>query len=192
MPPLGIIAEDRTDCETVKVLIRRMLQAANRRPPSIKDFAPNSGGCAAMRRKAPKWARELRRAGCGAVVLIHDLDRNPHNGELNHREQLTSELRSLVGHDDYVCIPVEELEAWFWSDQAVLDAVTKGRARALPHPERLARPKEVLRDHAYRGRGRALATTENAELAALLDLQRCAASCPSFASLQAFILTTCV
>lgn len=183
MSPLGVIGEDKTDCETIKVLVRQVLGAAGLSSPSIREFAPSSGGCAAMRRKAPK---------CEAIILVHDLDRNPVTEELNDEGALRRELDRIVGSGlRHVCIPVEEIEAWFWCDQGVLDSLGRGNGKAHPNPHKLARPKEQLRRLALKGRGKSYATTESAALAGVLDLQRCAACCPAFAELKRFALNVC-
>ncbi len=61
------------------------------------------------------------------------------------------------------------------------------RVRAHANPHLLERPKEALK-HLSRDGGRFRYTTaRNPELAEHLDLTICAARCPSFAALQAFI-----
>lgn len=192
MSPLGVIGEDKTDCETIKVLVRRILGAAGLSSPSFREFAPSSGGCAAMRRKAPKWIRELSREGCEAIILVHDLDRNPVTEALNDEVVLRREFDRIAGAGlRHVCIPVEEIEAWFWCDQVVLDSLGRGNGKAHPNPHKISRPKEMLRRLALKGRGKAYATTESAALAEVLDLQRCTACCPAFAGLREFALNVC-
>lgn len=197
MSPLGIITEDKTDFDAITVLVRRILKNAKRPAPRCLGFFPTSGGCGQMRRKTPKWIREMARDGCEAFVLVHDLDRSGATGELNDEDELRRTLGRLVdergprGPLPHVCIPVEELEAWFWCDQALVDRLGRGSGKAHPSPHKIRRPKEALRHLAMKGRGKPYATTENPDLAESLDLQRCAERCPAFAGLQTFILNTC-
>lgn len=80
----------------------------------------------------------LAREGCAAVIVVHDLDRNPHNGELNDEPALRRALEEIEVPSTLtrlICIPVEELEAWFWADPEVLALVrpgTKGPRESAP------------------------------------------------------------
>jgi hypothetical protein len=106
----GIITEDKTDADAVSILIRRIVRAANAAPPGIKPYWAN--GCARLRQKAKSKMVDMIESGYKAVVIIHDLDRNPENGQLNDESVRRCELeeipvpRGLLRH---ICIPVEEL-----------------------------------------------------------------------------------
>jgi len=86
--------------------------------------------------------------GCNAFIIVHDLDRNPQNNALNDEEKLrktleksTSEVGSINKH---ICIPIEELEVWFWSDPDVIRHVGRGRGEAKLNPCLITKPKEQL------------------------------------------------
>ena len=186
---IGILAEDLTDCRTLEVLVGRLLQGHGK----TASFARRGkDGCANLRRKARAWMGELTDVGCSALILVHDLDRNDET-ELHGRLSQIPVPRGVLHH---ICIPVEELEAWFWSCPTALDRVApgQGKARARPSPHLLANPKEsLIRLSASQHGGKARYTTQqNPELAALLDLDLCAQRCLSFRDLSTFIAASVV
>lgn len=188
MNAIGIIGEDDTDVRTVKVLLRRIL------PDSIgiRTRAPATGGCARMRRCAAMFMRELVNGGCNALVIVHDLDLNPENNQLNSIEALRQQLNKIPypqNAERLICIPVEELEAWFWSDQDILDHVGRGGAKAALHPHSIRKPKEELRRLSAKfHRKPVYSTNMNEELAAKLNIQICAERCESFKQLHNFVV----
>lgn len=178
---LGIIGEDETDCDTLAELVRRIAGHGM----GIRIAYPTSGGCEKMRRKAHAYTQRLIRSGCKAILLVHDCDRHEENA-------LRSRLEAIGSSFDvrfYVCIPVEELEAWFWADQKTLDRIGgPGIARAALSPHAIASPKEKLRTLSRRAHHKAAySTNQNATLAKDLDLDVCAARCPSFRDLRHFV-----
>ncbi|WP_437877536.1 DUF4276 family protein [Sorangium sp. So ce513] len=193
MSAIGVLGEDETDCHTVAELIRRIVDAPVGRGVAIKRQYPPTGGCSMLRRKLASYARALVRDGCTAVIVVHDLDRNPSNGELNDINELRTRIeRELAKIDDSVhrciCIPVEEIEAWFWSDQAVLDDVAKGHGKASISPHNICKPKELLRGLSAKAHRKAVySTNENPRLARILDLDICAKYCESFRMLRTFV-----
>jgi hypothetical protein len=183
---IALIAEDDTDCEAIKTIIRRILGDN----VSTKKWASN--GCSTLRRKLSAKLFSLSDDGCNVFVIIHDLDRNPENGILNDEVQLrqileksASDIKQSARH---ICIPIEELEAWFWSDPKVIEYIGKGKRKASVNPHSLAKPKEELiklsRDEKRRPR---YSTNMNAELAEKLDLELCAQRCASFRDLLEFL-----
>lgn len=68
---IGIIAEDNSDVEVIKILIKRIL---NRNDFGFKKMVGN--GCGKLRRKAYDYALNLKNKGCDMLILFHDLDRN--------------------------------------------------------------------------------------------------------------------
>lgn len=189
---IGILAEDQTDCKTIEVLVGRLLAASGK---TASFSHRGKDGCANLRRKAKAWMSELTDVGCVALILVHDLDRNPSNHALNDEAELRWRLVHIPappGVVHHICIPVEELEAWFWSCPTALDRLApgQGKAKARPSPHLLPRPKEALiKLSAGEHGGKARYTTgQNPELAALLDLDLCASRCPSFRDLRAFLV----
>lgn len=188
---IGILAEDLTDCKTIEVLVDRLLSASGLH---VSFFRRGKDGCAHLKRKAKAWMAELTEKGCSALILVHDLDRNPSNHTLNDEAELRSRLSQLPvprGVALHICIPVEELEAWFWSCPTALDQVAPGHGQASVSrsPHLLKQPKEALiRLSAKQRGGKARYTTQqNPELAQRLDLDLCASRCPSFRDLRSFL-----
>src|SRR5437868_3650650 len=93
----GVLAEDRTDCDVVRVFIRRILA-----DDSVKVRARSGKGCARLRRKAEPFMRDLVAAGCTRLIVLHDLDRNPNNDALNDHDGLRRELEGLKVPDQAV------------------------------------------------------------------------------------------
>lgn len=184
---VGVLGEDRSDVETLATLVRRIVPGVG-----VRQRAPATGGCSMLRRKLPTFMRELALQGCGAIVVVHDLDRSPDNGELNDEAALRTKLAGLrppEGVERLICIPIEELEAWFWADQGVLDLVGRGLGQAHPSPHRIARPKEKLYGLSMRAHRKPIYSTNmNPLLAEKLALEVCADRCPSFRELRDFLL----
>ncbi len=179
MRRLGLLAEDETDCETIKVLVERLAPGAG-----IRVLGRSDGGCAAIRKKAARWMADLHQSGCTAVIVLHDRDRYD-------EEDLRSTIaRHAVpqGLTRYICIPVEEIEAWFWSDPGTLRRIARRPHGAHPTPHSIRSPKEALRRLSKdEGRKPRYSTNENPLLAAKLDLERCAKACHAFADLRDFV-----
>lgn len=175
---LGVIAEDETDGQTLRVLLQRL------RGSGTKVLTRSDQGCGAIGRKGERWVNDLYRAGCSAVIIVHDLDRRA----LAELRQQLGKIQPPPGTALYVCIPVEEMEAWFWADANVLTKIARQPTPAHPSPEKIPSPKEALmrlsRDGGKKPR---YATSDNAGLAQELDLTVCAQRCPAFAALCTFV-----
>lgn len=191
MTAIGIVGEDETDCKTVAVLLGRIIDAPAGKGIAIKTRYPARGGCGQLRRKATTFLGDLVRAGCSATVFVHDLDRNPATGNLNDEAKLRSELAAIAappGLTLHFCIPVEEIEAWFWSDQDLLDVVGHGRGRASTSPHTIRQPKEQLQRLSRHAHHKLVySTNHNPELARKLNLDLCARHCPAFRELRSFV-----
>lgn len=141
-------------------------------------------GCSKILRKAEAWLRELARDGCTATVLLRDLDREDEDGLRKRLQAITvpAPMRLLI------CIPKEELEAWFWADPQLVAKITGGRGKASPTPELIRSPKEkfieLSRGPNQKSRYQ---TNMNKELAGDLDLELCAQRCRAFRELRDFI-----
>lgn len=192
MSSIGVIGEDATDCKTLAVLIRRIINAPPGAGVGIHKRYPTTGGCSMLRRKAEAYIKELSRSGCQAVVIAHDLDRNPITGNLKEEAALREDLEKIAvpsGVQRCICIPIEEIEAWFWSDQDVLDLVAKGHAKQAERPDRLIKPKEELEKNSRKAHHKAVYSTNvNERLAEKLSLAKCAQRCKSFADLAEFVI----
>jgi len=139
--------------------------------------------------------QSLRDAGCSAIVLIHDLDQDAENSQPKNENELRAQLQRIPvprGIDYLICIPAEELEAWFWADQATLERIAKGHAKASAAPHSIRSPKDALRRLSAKAHGKPIYSTNmNEELARDLDLEECARRCEAFRELRAFALVAC-
>ncbi len=186
----GVLAEDMTDCDAIGVLIVRIAQQVRADPVSLSKDAGK--GCSRLRKAAEPKLKLMARDGCAAAVLVHDLDRDPNNGELNDEAALRRKLEAIAWPAQLrklICIPVEELEAWFWSDPAVLEEVGRGNGKAHPSPHLIRQPKEkLIRLSIGANKKPRYSTNDNGELAKKLDLSLCAQRCASFRMLKEFVV----
>lgn len=188
---LGVLAEDDNDCAVIRVLCRRILEARGVESGAWRLHTRAGKGCAKLRRKAERWLVELAEKGCRAAIIVHDLDRNPLNGSLNDLATLERQLSALSvprGLIRHICIPVEEIEAWFFSSEKVLAKVCGKPQRASPSPHLIKRPKETLIDLS-RGANRRprYSQNDNDKLAEELDLAECARRCDAFSAMARFV-----
>jgi hypothetical protein len=181
---IGIIAEDDSDFDAVRVLVQRIVGRNNLTFKKQVTF-----GCGRMIKKANDYANTLSRRGCDLLVLVHDLD-------TKSLQTLKSELKKALSgcaiQQHFVCIPVREIEAWFLSDpigiHKTLNLQRVPRVKGLP--ESINFPKEVLRDHVLACSGQKrlyLHTKHNLPLAQNVSLDLIRAKCPSFKELSDFI-----
>ncbi|NEP58024.1 MAG: DUF4276 family protein [Symploca sp. SIO2G7] len=183
---IALIAEDDTDCDAVRKIVHRVLGTNTR----IKPWA--SKGCSTLKKKLPAKLKALANAGCNAFIIIHDLDRNPQNNSLNDeaklRETLEAAASEIKSINKYICIPIEELEAWFWSDPNVVKHIGQGKGEAKANPHLIIKPKEQLIKLSMDERRKPrYSTNMNVELAEMLNLELCSARCPSFKYLLNFL-----
>lgn len=186
---IGVLAEDATDCDTIDILIRRI--AAEVSSVSIGIDKHSTTGCGGVRKKAVAKMRQMLNEGCKAAVLVHDLDLNPNNQQLNDEEALRSTLSDLpvpTGLERLVCIPVEELEAWFWADPDIIQKIGQGKGKASPSPHLIKKPKEKLQKlSAAANKKPRYNTNNNSTHAATLNLVICSERCRAFKDLRDFV-----
>jgi hypothetical protein len=183
---IALIAEDNTDCEAIRTIVHRVLGAE----VTTKKWA--SKGCSSLTKKLRAKLKLLSTEGCNIFIVVHDLDRNPQNGSLNNEqalrsklEELSSEIESLKKH---ICIPIEELEAWFWSDPEVIKYLGGEKGKAHPNPHEIKSPKEKLIELSVgENRKPRYSTNMNVELAERLNLNICSDRCASFKNLLNFL-----
>jgi Domain of unknown function (DUF4276) len=181
---IALIAEDDTDCDTIRKIVHRVLGK------QTKTKKWSSGGCSKLRRKLAANLAALSKAGCNAFIIVHDLDRNPENDSLNDEVKLRKTLQDNSSDvtNKCICIPIEEIEAWFWSDPEVVHNIGQGKGNAKANPHLISQPKEKLIELS-KGENRKprYSTNMNVELAEMLDLEICAERCPSFKDLIKFL-----
>jgi len=189
---IGVLTEDPTDAETIEVLIRRIASDRGAAPGDLGLRSRCGGGCAHLRNKAQAWMKQLVELDeCDALVLVHDLDRNPQNGQLRDERELRRILTQIPAPArvaPHLCIPVEELEAWFFASERVLLEICREPTPAHPSPHAIPCPKEALQ-RLSKGANRKPrhSTNDNPRYAELLELDACARRCPAFHALREFI-----
>ena len=183
---IGLIVEDDSDFKALKEIIKRLTA---RDDIAFKKKIAN--GCGRMKNKCAAWANELSRRGCDLIILVHDLDRK----DIRTLEPSLKGALSVSSHrNSYVCIPVEELEAWFLScPDAIKTTFSLSRSPKISGlPETITSPKEKIRDyvsHISQNERVYLNTRHNEVLARNIDLDEVARKCPSFEKLNSFMST---
>jgi hypothetical protein len=181
----GVLAEDDTDVAVIRVVVQRLVG----RHVAVKGRA--GSGCANLRRKAARWMAELADGGICDIILLHDLDRDPWTNALRSESELRRRLSEMPvppSVERLICIPVEEIEAWFWSDTVVVKQVGRGKGEGVPSPHLKSSPKDALIRLSLAANGKPrYSTNDNPRLAETLDLDVCASRCPSFRELRDFV-----
>jgi hypothetical protein len=182
---IGIIAEDNSDFATARKLILRI---TNRRLKFKKQIGDGSGK---LKRKADDYCTVLHARGCDAVILLHDLDRNQLQGL---KAELEQKILNSPVKIKFVCIPVEEIEAWIISDPLAIKQALN--LRRLPKfsgkPESVTSPKEKLQNEIKRCANNSftyITTVHNEKIAEHLSIDAAKTKCPSFALFYNFIKT---
>jgi len=183
MTKIGVIAEDTSDIEVVKELIRKF------QPPSsfcVRHFVGN--GCGKLRTKSRAWADQLRLRGCSCLLFLHDLDR--HNPS-KLRSDLVAALSPCPIPKHAIVIPIEEIEAWLMCDPSAIMRVFSLRIPPkLPgNPESIVNPKEKLESLVWRLSGkrrRYINTVHNAAIAKALNISLLR-KCSAFDEFERFI-----
>ena len=184
---IGIIAEDDSDVDSLQVLIKKITN----KNIATKRFVGK--GCGKLKRKCSAWSFQLKNRGCNLLIFIHDLDRWNLN-ELNTK-LLESLLPSAIAKY-IICIPIEEMEAWFLSDpRALRDAMNLKRIPNIKGlPESIKSPKEYLGQiifSASNGDKIYLNTKHNVKISEHVSIDSIKNRCPSFNPLYEFIMTHC-
>jgi len=185
---IALLAEDLTDCDTVQEIIHRVLGSHIK----TKPWGADGGGNLQNKKKLAAKIKNLSKQGCNVFIIINDLDRDPQTKALkdevalrNKLEAATSEFRDI---NKYICIPIEEIEAWFWSDSNIVSRITQGRGKVSANPEQIEKPKDKFIAQSIEGNKKPrYSTNMNPKLAKTLDLERCSACCPSFKYLLKFL-----
>jgi hypothetical protein len=181
---IGIIAEDDSDFETAKAIIKRLAKKDNL---SFKKAIGD--GCGKIKRKAASYAIDLNRRGCDMLILLHDLDRND---VALLKSELEKKLHESPIIKKLVCIPTEEIEAWYLSDpDGLKEAFSLKRKPKIPgNPESIPSPKEKLGELIYSCSDKNviyLNTKHNKILGEKLSIELMKEKCISFKLLHDFI-----
>lgn len=179
---IGIIAEDLSDVEVLKTLGHKV----SKKKFSVSHFVGK--GCGPLAKKTPGWCKSLMTKGCTSVLLVHDRDRN---NAVDLRRKLEKILEDVPQQVTSVVIPIEELEAWLLSDSDAISSALNLQQpiREIHHPERIDSPKEYVGKEVWRVSGKRVQyvnTVHNGMIAALVDVEKIRAKCPSFAGFSDF------
>ncbi len=184
MARYAVLGEDRSDAETLRVLIRRL--ADNERlAVKIKGY----DGCGQLLRKGARDLDEFLSQGYDRFVVAYDADRDDPAARLARARSMVQESRA-ASSACCVVVPVEELEAWLLADVAAVSKKWPSwRPDPIANPERVQDPKEYLEklSRDSQRRPRYSHAVDNPMLAGLIDLEIVAKKCPSFRVLAEFV-----
>jgi hypothetical protein len=179
---VGIIAEDNSDVEAAKILIRRISGISN---IGVRKFVGH--GCGRINKKSNAWANILSKKKCQCLILIHDLDRKNLNtlySDIN-RSLAPSPIKPYL-----ICIPVEEMEAWWLSDPSAIKKAMNLRAfpKVQGHPDTIESPKEHISKLVRRVTKKKsfINTVHNEKIAQHLNISK-ALNCSSFSQFHQFV-----
>lgn len=183
---IGIICEDDTDYSALKILISRTVGKNNL---STKPKIAKS--CSRIPKKCLAMSRELFLQKCDMLIIVRDADRDKYNVD-----SLRSELETAIAESPiekrYICVPVEELEAWLLSDTEAIEKHfgLSATLKASSKPETIDSPKEFLQQAIYRlsGHKHILNTKHNAQLANVVSIEHIKKKCPSFNEFSNYLL----
>lgn len=182
MTKLGIIAEDKSDIDTLLNFIQRITDAKFKK----KRYATQGSG--RLQNKCQKIINRWLSEKVTHVIVCRDLDRNDYDKLYSDLRKKTS---SFPNYKNVVCIviPIEEMEAWFLSDISSLNAKFIGiNLKEIPHPETIKSPKEYIEKKSHiRCRPRYIHKIHNPELAKLVDVSKVRNKCPEFEKFYKFV-----
>ncbi len=185
----GILGEDRSDVETLKVFIKRLANKQNL-PVKMKGF----GSCGNMLKEGSKVLKTFSQLGCQFFIICYDADND--RPDLRKKEVIQkiiepSKLPESITKNICIVIPIQELEAWILAD---IEAVTHLFSSWKPKPltqniEEIENPKEYLEKLSRNAKKqlRYNHTTHNENVAQYLNLKKLEQRCPSFQVLANFI-----
>lgn len=182
----GVIGEDPSDVETLKVLIRRL--ANNER---VRVFTKGYAGCGEMLRKGASQLKLFSEKGAVRFIVCYDADRaRPEDRELEARRKIWNKaVDAGVGGNCCIVVPVQELETWILADLSSVSKVIRSWApQDVASPELINDPKEYLeRLSRQHQKPRYIHALHNQKIALYLDLEKVAMKCRSFAPLSEFV-----
>lgn len=180
----GILAEDDSDIQTLKVIIRRLAD-----DKTIPIRGKGFSGCGKLLKDGWKYLKSLPSLNCSRFIFAHDADQR------NYREvqrQLFDSIIKPSGLRTSICllIPVQEIEAWMLADLAAASNIFPGwTPKSVPNPESISSPQEYLEKLSRLGGGRPRFShaVHNEKLAKHIDLLKVSKHCPSFRPLEDFV-----
>lgn len=187
----GIIGEADSDVLTLKELVARLHERLGLAKPGFETRG--FGGCAKLLRSGAKQLELYEAADCERLV-VYDADRD--DPAARRRKALTEVVEpAKLTVPCFVCVPVQEIEAWLLADTAAVTRVVP-RCRDLPEyasPEHQNDPKEELKRICRDPKTRKSiydTATHNEKVAKYLDLDALLQKCPTARELAEFVAAT--
>jgi hypothetical protein len=173
----GLIGEDKSDVDTLKILIRRI---ANNDTVSIK--AKGYSSCGEMLKKGARQLHLFKALGCKKFIICYDSDRDCPK---KRKQEIVDKVISKVGFKGVFCalVPIQEIESWILADlKAVSKIITSWNpTEEINHPETVKDPKEYLEKLSrQQQRPRYSHATHNPIIARHLDIAKVSMKCSSF------------
>ncbi len=182
----GVIGEDQSDVDTLKVLIRRL--ANNTKLPVLSK---GYGGCGEMLRKGASQLRLFSKKGAVRFVVCYDADRkSPAERQQEAKKKIWNKaLEAGISGECCIVVPVQELEAWILADlSSVTNVIKSWSPKDMASPELINDPKERLeRLSKEHQKPRYIHAVHNPKIALHLNLQKVIGKCASFAPLAEFV-----
>lgn len=184
----AVLAEDKSDVECLKVLIRRI---AN--DESLKIAGKGFKGCAKMLDDGWKDLEKLQDKNYDKFIICYDRDKD--RSQKRYEEVITKIIKpaKINKNKNKICIliPTEEIEAWILADiQAVSAVITSWNpTENFSTPEAVINPKEKLTHLSQIRKSKPLYghATHNPKILKKVDLDIVKKKCPSFRVLANFI-----
>jgi hypothetical protein len=180
----AILAEDRSDAESLVTIVRRLIGTRNQSIRS-KGFS----GCGELCRKAGSQIQILAKKGATHFIICHDSDGNEPR-EIKAKVEAAIREKVRDDHDCCIVVPIQEIEAWMIADEhAIRRVIPTLSIKAVSNPESVESPKEWLIGESRKGRSRPLyvPTIHNPRVAEYIDLDVLAKKCPAFQPLKQFV-----
>lgn len=175
----AVLAEDRSDAETLSLLIKRI-----RNNNGLRVKWKGFGGSGDLFRNGAKDINLFHTAhNCTHFVVCHDAD----DGNVDdRRKRIVDTIIKPSGIEAKFCalVPVQEIEAWFLSDLVAVKSVFNGidSNRHVGRPEDVKDPKENLVGLVRRAKSqpRYITSIHNPKIAEYLNIGVVRKKCPSF------------
>lgn len=180
----AILAEDRSDANSLANLVKRIGQIESR--IMRKGFS----GCGELCRKASAHILNFADQGATHFIICQDSDGHDPVQIRNSICQTIERKINLNEYDHLIVVPVQELEAWLIADESALQKVIPSfKLQKVNHPETIQSPKEWLIQKSRTGRSKPLYSpvTHNEKVSAHLDIDTVKSKCNSFSELVAFV-----
>lgn len=185
----AILGEDRSDADTVTVLVQRLYQEKHKDKKSRPSIAAKGyhGWSDICRKGANRDLGGYLALGCHKFIVCVDADGPDHE---SRRKTIQHNVinKSGVARNYCVVIPVQEIEAWMLADiEQASNIIAAWSPKPIQNPEAINSPKERLRRLSRlpgTKRARYDEVRDNKRLAAYLRLDVVKKKCPSFGTLS--------